>query len=78
MKSVRWFVGVSLIFFGKLAVWGGQTLFHLGLAVMGRKTANGRQRVSQSRLRVLRSYGLVPYTVETKDGRHITLYGTRK
>lgn len=73
MKSVRWFVGVALIFFGKLAVWGGQTLFRLGLAVMGRKTANDRQRVSQSRLGVL-----VPYTVETKDGRYITLYGIRK
>lgn len=73
MNMIRRFVGVALIFFGQIAVWGGRTLFRLGLAVMGANAEKVRQRGSVSP-----TARLVPYTVETKDGHLVTLYGIRR
>lgn len=71
-NMIRRYFGGLLVVFGQLAIWAGRTLFRLGVAVMPGRSANASLRRSQSRLGVL-----VPYTVETRDGRHITLYGIR-
>lgn len=73
MKLIRTYFGAFLIVSGRIVIWAGQTLFHLGTAVMPDQGTKEPERVSQSRLGVL-----VPYTVQTRDGRYVTLYGIRR
>jgi hypothetical protein len=73
MKRILWFLGVTLIIVGRVAVWAGETLFHAGVALKGDKPTKAHQRVSQSPTAVL-----VPYTVRTDDGHLVTLYEIRR
>lgn len=73
MKLVRWYLGGCLIVIGRVAIWAGQTLFRIGTAVMPHDAANVSQCVSTARRGLL-----VPYTVLTRDGRHITLYSLER
>lgn len=73
MKWLRYYFGAYLIVIARVTIQAARGLDWLGRAVMPKPEPKVSQRGSQSRARVL-----VPYTVETRDGRRITLYGIRR
>lgn len=73
MKWLRYYFGAYLIVIARVVIQAAKGLEWVGRAVMPNPLPKVSQRVSQGHLGVL-----VPYVVETRDGKRITLYGIKR